>query len=68
MCICRGLRHFGPNNNKKIVLILIHNLGSWTEGRLWEFLSKKKYQIETKLFMESLKKKHYINKEKTNSS
>ena len=36
----RGLRSYGPGNDK-FVLIFIHDLESWTESRLWEFLSKR---------------------------
>jgi len=51
--IHRGLRCFGPEN-EKVILIFIYYFEFWTESGLWEFLNKK-YQIVMKLFMELLK-------------
>jgi len=42
--IRRGLRQFGPEIDN-FVLIFIHDLESWTESRLWEFLSKKNFKM-----------------------
>ena len=58
--IRRGLRHYGPDHDK-FVLIFIHDLESWTESRLWEFLSKKISNCNE--VVHGIVKKHYINME-----
>ena len=58
--IRRGLRLYGPDHDK-FVLIFIHDLESWTESRLWEFLSKKISNCNE--VVHGIVKKHYINME-----
>jgi hypothetical protein len=56
----RGLRSYGPGNDK-FVLIFIHDLESWTESRLWEFLSKKISNCNN--IIHGIVKKHNVNME-----
>ena len=56
----RGLRCFGSGSDN-FVLIFIHDLESWTESRLWEFLSKKISNCNN--IIQGIVKKHYVNME-----